>query len=117
MKTHAEIGAEIMSGHHSDLMEMAASIARCHHEKWDGSGYPNGMVGEAIPIEARIVALTDVFDALTSNRPYKKAWSVDDALAEIERSVGSHFDPDLVPPFLAMVPQVREVMQRYAEPV
>ena len=116
MKTHAEIGAEILSGHHSDLMIMASQIALCHHEKWDGSGYPRGLQGEDIPIEARIVALADVFDALTSKRPYKQAWSVADSLAEIQRSVGQHFDPELVPAFLDLIPEVEVVMRRYAEP-
>ncbi len=116
MKMHSIIGEEILSGHSSDLMTMAARIARSHHEKWDGSGYPDSLAGEAIPLAARIVALADVFDALTSNRPYKKAWSLEDAVAEIESSAGTHFDPDLVPRFLAILPQVKQVMQRYAEP-
>jgi cyclic di-GMP phosphodiesterase len=117
MKTHAHIGAEILSGHHSELMQAASRIALCHHEKWDGSGYPQGLAGEDIPVEARIVAVADVFDALTSARPYKRAWSVEDALAELCRGAGSHFSPVLVEHFMTLVPQVRQVMERYAEPV
>jgi putative two-component system response regulator len=116
MRSHARIGADILSGHHSELLEMAERIALCHHERWDGSGYPEGLAGESIPIEARIVAVADVFDALTSKRPYKKAWSVEDALQEVERCAGSHFDPRLVSPFMEIIPQVRQVMERYGEP-
>ncbi len=118
MKTHAAMGADILSGHNSGLLQMAAQIALCHHEKWDGSGYPNGLSGEQIPVEARIVAVAvaDVFDALTSDRPYKKAWSVEDALAELQRGAGSHFAPDLVEHFLQIVPEIRAIRVRYAEP-
>jgi putative two-component system response regulator len=116
MKTHARIGADILAGHHSDLLCMATEIALCHHEKWDGSGYPRGLSGEQIPLEARIVALADVFDALTSVRPYKRAWSPEDAFAEIQRCAGSHFDPTLVEHFLAVAPSLLAIMERYAEP-
>jgi putative two-component system response regulator len=116
MKTHARIGADILGGHHSGLLNMATEIALCHHEKWDGSGYPRGLKGEEIPLEARIVAIADVFDALTSTRPYKKAWSVEDALAEIANSAGSHFDPELAQRFLAITPRLLPVMEQYAEP-
>jgi putative two-component system response regulator len=116
MQTHAEIGADILSGHPSDLLEMASSIALCHHEKWDGSGYPRGLAGEAIPVAARIVAVADVFDALTSVRPYKPAWSLEDALAELRAGAGKQFEPRLVDAFLDIVPDVRRVMAQYAEP-
>lgn len=99
MKKHAEIGAEILSGHPSELIELASLIALSRHEKWDGTGYPHKLKGEAIPLVARIVALTDVFDALTSHRPYKDAWSVDAALNEINALSAKHFDPGLVPIF------------------
>ncbi|WP_233558196.1 HD-GYP domain-containing protein [Alginatibacterium sediminis] len=116
MKEHTQIGAEILGdGSSSSLMKMARSVALTHHEKWDGSGYPNGLVGEGIPIEGRIVAIADVFDALTSERPYKKAWKVDDAVQEIEKSAGSHFDPKLVAVFVALVPQLLEVRDSFKD--
>jgi putative two-component system response regulator len=102
MKTHTVIGARILSGGHSDSIRMAAQIALSHHERWDGSGYPHGLAGEAIPIEGRIVAVVDVFDALTHVRPYKTAWPVDRALAEIRRQKGNQFDQCVVEAFLAM---------------
>jgi putative two-component system response regulator len=116
MKLHPTIGSEILSGHDSDLMNMACDIARCHHEKWDGSGYPAGLAGTDIPLAARIIAIADVFDALTSDRPYKKAWSVADALAEMERMAGTHFDPQLMKCFLDVMPEVHDIMAQYAEP-
>lgn len=99
MKSHVNIGHDILSGSHSPLLKMAANIALAHHEKWDGSGYPQGLKGEDIPLEARICAISDVFDALTSERPYKKAWSVEDALQHIQQQRGYHFDPNLVDAF------------------
>lgn len=96
MKTHAQIGHDILSKGQSPLFKLAAEIALSHHERWDGSGYPQQLVGESIPESGRIVALADVFDALTTKRPYKQPWSVDEAIAEINRCAGSHFDPRLV---------------------
>ncbi|MDQ3813419.1 MAG: response regulator, partial [Armatimonadota bacterium] len=96
IKTHSAIGAALLSGGRSDLVQMAASIALTHHERWDGTGYPRGIAGEAIPIEGRIVAIVDVFDALTHDRPYKKAWPLEEALAEIARQDGRQFDPRIV---------------------
>ena len=90
-------------------------IALCHHEKYDGSGYPQQLAGESIPIEARIVAIADVFDALTSVRPYKKAWSVEAAVALLQREKGKHFDPQLVDLFIAQLPAVLQIKERYAE--
>ncbi|MBE9516823.1 MAG: response regulator [Proteobacteria bacterium] len=116
MMTHAEIGAEILSGHHSELLRMASDIAMTHHEKWDGGGYPRGLCGENIPLVGRIVAIADVFDALTSERPYKKAWPVDEAVAEINRSSGSHFDPQLVKIFNQVLDDMLAYRDRYAEP-
>lgn len=100
MKQHTVVGAKILSGAQSALLQMAEVIALNHHEKWDGSGYPNGRAGEAIPWVARVVTVCDVFDALTSERPYKSAWSVEDAVAEMRRCRGSHFDPDILDAFL-----------------
>ncbi|WP_258171046.1 HD-GYP domain-containing protein [Paenibacillus sp. R14(2021)] len=96
MKTHTKIGASILEGSAFAVLKLAGIIAESHHEKWDGSGYPRGLKAEEIPIEARIVALADFFDALTHERPYKKAWSPDEAISEVQRQRGIHFDPKLV---------------------
>ena len=116
MKTHAQIGADILSGSDSTLLEMGSMIALTHHEKWDGSGYPNGLAGEEIPLEGRVTAIADVFDALTSERPYKKAWPVEKALALIKDESGKHFDPDVVDKFFEILPEATKVMNEYAEP-
>lgn len=116
MKTHAQIGANILSEDDSELLVMARNIALSHHEKWDGSGYPNKLKGEAIPLVGRITALADVFDALTSERPYKKAWAVDDAVELIKSESGKHFDPSLVEHFLNLLPEIIVIRDEYAEP-
>lgn len=115
MKTHATIGARLLEGDNSALMRMARDIALAHHEKWDGSGYPNGLAGEAIPMAGRIAALADVFDALTSERPYKKAWTVEEAVALIQQDSGQHFDPTLVAVFLQQLPGILEIRERFSE--
>lgn len=115
MKTHAEIGTEILRGSNSDLLKLAESIALTHQEKWDGSGYPRGLKGEEIPLAGRITAICDVFDALTSVRPYKKAWSVEDAVGLIEQEKGRHFDPNLVPLFKQVLPEILQIKEKYAE--
>ncbi|HEY3809190.1 MAG TPA: HD domain-containing phosphohydrolase [Steroidobacteraceae bacterium] len=115
MQTHVTIGANIIGRHQRGVLAMAHRIALSHHEKWDGSGYPAGLAGEAIPIEGRIVAVADVFDALTSVRPYKQAWSVEAALQYLLDNRGKHFQPALVDLFVTLVPQLREIMQRWAE--
>jgi HD domain len=102
MKTHAELGARLLSGSSSPVLQMATVIAASHHERWDGAGYPAGLVGRAIPWVGRIVAVADVFDALTHDRPYKAAWPVAQAIAEIEGAAGSQLDPDVVAAFLGM---------------
>jgi PAS domain S-box-containing protein len=102
MKTHAGLGARLLSSGSSRVLQTAAVIAATHHERWDGKGYPKGLDGDAIPLVGRIVAVADVFDALTHDRPYKEAWTVESACAEIERSAGSQFDPRVVAAFLAM---------------
>lgn len=106
MKGHTVIGHSILGHSNNPVFKMAAEIALSHHEKWDGNGYPNGLAGENIPISARIVAIADVFDALTMKRPYKEPWSVEDAMAEIRRSAGSHFDPTLVDVFLSIEDEI-----------
>ena len=105
MKTHTTIGGEILSGGTSRLMEMSQSIAVTHHEKWDGSGYPKELKKDQIPLEGRIVAVADVFDALTSDRPYKKAWPAVKAIASIEKESGKHFDPQVVKAFKTALPR------------
>jgi CHASE2 domain-containing sensor protein len=103
IETHTTIGARILAGSRSPLVRMAEVIALTHHERWDGTGYPSGTAGTDIPFEGRIVAVADVFDALVSRRPYKEPWPVDEALAEIERSAGTHFDPILAEAFVTMM--------------
>ena len=115
MKTHATIGGQIFSEGQSSIMKMSHTIALTHHEKWDGSGYPKGLMGENIPLEGRIVAVADVFDALTSERPYKKAWSVEKSLALIEMESGKHFDPQVVQAFLKIIPDILEIRDRFAD--
>jgi len=99
MKKHSEIGAQIMSDSPSPLFEIAAEIALSHHERWDGSGYPRGLAGDAIPLPGRIVALADAFDAMSHERPYKKAMPYDEVIAEIDHCAGRHFDPTIVEAF------------------
>ena len=115
MRQHAQIGAEIIGDHPSGLLQMARVIALTHHEKWDGSGYPNGLKGEEIPLAGRIVAIADVFDALTSVRPYKPAWPVEEAVDFLRRESGRHFDPQLVELFLGQLPAILEIKTRWAE--
>ncbi len=115
MQSHVEVGAAILSGSDSELMQLAEEIAATHHEKYDGTGYPNGLKGEEISIEGRIVPICDVFDALTSVRPYKKAWTVEDAIDLIKEEKGKHFDPDLVDKFVSILPEILEIKERYSE--
>src|SRR3954470_15337049 len=104
MQSHTTIGAEILSGSNSALLQIAEEIALTHHERFDGTGYPQGLAGEAIPLGARITAICDVFDALRSQRVYKDRWTIDDSVAELAAQRGRHFDPALVDAFLALVP-------------
>lgn len=119
MKLHVEFGGLILgdadAGADSELLQMARSIALTHHEKWDGSGYPNGLAGENIPLVGRITALADVFDALTSVRPYKRAWSLDETMAYVRRERGRHFDPLLVDKLEEVLPQFERIRLEYAD--
>ncbi len=115
MRRHPEIGAEIIGEHPSGVLQLAREIALAHHEKWDGSGYPRGLAGEAIPLSARIVAIADVFDALTTRRPYKEPWPVQEAMSHIAAQAGKHFDPALVALFAPLLPQLLEIRARWAE--
>lgn len=116
MKTHTSIGAKLLDGDDSDLMCMARDIALGHHEKWDGSGYPGGLAGDDIPQAARIAALADAFDALSSVRPYKKSWSVDSIVNLITENRAKHFDPVLVDVLIEQLPEVLAIRDRYSEP-
>jgi two-component system response regulator RpfG len=115
MKNHPQIGYEILKGSPSKFLQAAAIIALSHHEKFDGSGYPTGLKGEDIPLEARIVALADVFDALTSTRPYKPAWEWDAAVNYIVEQKGRHFDPVLVDVFLRNIDEARSIQRLLAD--
>jgi len=99
METHTTLGARLLTGSRSPVVRLAESIARCHHERWDGAGYPQGLAGDAIPLAARICAIVDVYDALVSERHYKRAWSPAAALAEIVDGAGTALDPELVAVF------------------
>lgn len=115
MRLHARIGAEIIGDCDSTLLQLAKEVALYHHEKWDGTGYPEGLVAEAIPLSARIVALADVFDALTSKRPYKDAWPVAEAMEYIKSQQGLHFDPMLVPLLEQQLEQLLVIKARWQE--
>lgn len=115
MQKHVEYGVDILGTDDSELLSMAREIALYHHEKYDGSGYPNGTVGENIPLSARIVAIADVFDALTSERPYKKAWTVEKTIGLLEEEAGNHFDPKLIPAFVNCMPRIRLIMNEYSD--
>jgi len=117
MKTHAEIGYEILKDSKAPLVQLGAEIALTHHEKWDGSGYPKGLAGADIPIAGRICAITDVFDALLSNRPYKPAWRLPEVIDHLRRSRGTHFDPVLVDAFLDVMVDVQAIRREFADGV
>jgi putative two-component system response regulator len=112
---HSEIGYRILSGSEADLLKLAAVIAWTHHEKFDGSGYPRGLVAEAIPLEGRIAAVADAFDALTSRRVYKPAFGVDQAISIMRQTRGKHFDPALLDTFLDGMDEVLVIKEQYAD--
>ncbi len=113
MKTHTDIGAKILSGSSSQIMESAKIIASTHHEKWDGTGYANGLKGDETPLFGRIICICDVFDALTSERPYKRPWPTEKAFSEIEACAGQHFDPDLVKLFMDLEPEILKIKESF----
>ena len=115
MKKHTLIGGEIIGDHDSDLLRMARSVALTHHERWEGTGYPLGLAGAAIPVEGRIVAIADVYDALTSVRPYKQAWLPADAMAYIRNEASRAFEPELTRVFVELMPQLLEIRARYPD--
>lgn len=115
MRQHAAIGYEILKGSPSPLLQKAAIIALSHHEKFDGSGYPNNLKGEDIPLDGRIVAVADVFDALTSERPYKKAWPVEDAVKFMHENSGSHFDPACIDAIFHNWDEIMDIKNRFRD--
>lgn len=117
VKKHTLIGAEMLDNNDFDILKLARDIALSHHERWDGSGYPHGLVGEEIPAAAQIVAVADVFDALTSVRPYKKAWTIDAAKDYIQEQSGLQFAPAMVEKFMQVLPEWREICARHSEAV
>lgn len=117
MQQHPQIGADIIGEHDSILLKTAREIALTHHEKYNGKGYPKGLKGKEIPMMGRITAIADVFDALTTERPYKKAWTIDDALNLIKNEAGEHFDPELVEKFLQITPDILKLKDKYAEQI
>ena len=118
MNSHTTKGLQLLGeyGHDSMLIQMAASIALNHHERWDGTGYPKGMMGESIPVEGRIVAIADVFDALTPRRPYKEPWPLEKTSAFLRENAGKHFDPAVVDIFTAHIEQFAQVMHELSDP-
>ncbi len=115
IKTHAEIGYEMLAGSASEVVRLGALIARTHHERWDGRGYPHRLAGEEIPKEGRIAAVADVFDALTSDRVYRPAFPVRSALDTMCEGRGTHFDPELLDVFIDTMPQVEEIRRTYVD--
>lgn len=116
MQQHTSFGAQILDDENDPLLSLAQEIALHHHERWDGTGYPHGLAGEQIPLSARIAAVADVFDALTSDRPYKVAWSTEQAFDYIQENSGTQFDPQLAQAFIACKAQILQVQRRFAEP-
>ena len=115
MKEHALIGAKILANSSSPLLQLAHTLAIEHHEKWDGTGYPYGLKGDEISIEGRIIAVADVFDALTSKRPYKDAWSVEKAVAHMKDQAGSHFDPAIIDLLVNKLDEILNIKQSNQE--
>ena len=115
METHTTIGGEILGGGKSELIKMAETIALTHQEKWDGTGYPKGLKGDKIPLAGQITAICDVFDAITSKRPYKEEHPIEDALEFISSQSGKHFDPHLVKIFQQIVPDLKKIKEKFSQ--
>lgn len=115
MKTHSRMGYDILVRSAAPVFRMAAEIALRHHERWDGSGYPDGLAGKAIPESARIVAVADVFDALSMKRPYKDAWPLDAVMATLREASGSHFEPRILDAFIGILPQILEIQEKWRQ--
>jgi response regulator RpfG family c-di-GMP phosphodiesterase len=115
MKTHTEIGYNLLKNSKRRILKTAAVVAEQHHEKWNGKGYPRGLKGEEIHIHGRITAIADVFDALASDRVYKKAWEIDRILNLFKEERGQHFDPQVVDAFFEHLPAILKVRDEYAD--
>jgi putative two-component system response regulator len=115
MKTHTVIGEKILSGCTSELLQMAALLARTHHERWDGTGYPSGIKNEEIPLVSRIVSVCDVFDALLSHRPYKEPWTTEATITYIRKESGRHFDPNMIQVFEEKLPELLTIREQYCD--
>jgi putative two-component system response regulator len=115
MKQHTIIGAQILQGSDAEFIKLAEAVALTHHEKWDGSGYPNGLSGSKIPLAGRITAIADVFDALTSKRPYKEPFSLEKSFDIIKQSRGSHFDPEVADAFFAVEDEILTIKEKYKD--
>ena len=115
MKSHVDIGTRIIGEYPAEIFWMASAIAGAHHEKWNGSGYPKGLKGEDIPIAARIAAISDVFDALLSARPYKEPWPLEKALALMKEESGSHFDPVLIDVFFESLEEILAIREAFPD--
>ncbi len=115
MQTHARIGYDLLKGGQSELLRMGAEISLTHHEKYSGEGYPNGFVGETIPLSGRVVATADVFDALVNRRHYKKAWALEDAIDFMRNESGRHFDPGCVAALLRRINEVVDIQKEFSE--
>ncbi len=115
MQQHPKIGARIIGNHNSPLISLAREISLFHHERWDGGGYPHNISGGRIPVSARIAAISDVFDALTSDRPYKKAWSIEKSVEMIKSESGKHFEPIMVDILVECLPEIIEIKDRYQD--
>lgn len=116
MKRHTEWGANLFADSVSDMDKLSAMIAMTHHEKWDGTGYPTNLKGTQIPLEGRIVALADVYDALVSKRVYKKAWNEQEVLTYLNEQGGKHFDPEVVTAFIEIYDVIQAIRKRYPDP-
>lgn len=115
MKTHPRVGHDILSKSKAPVFQLAAEVALRHHEKWDGNGYPDGLRGPDIPESARIVALADVFDALSMKRPYKEPWAIEKIMEYIQAGAGTHFDPKIVGVFSSLLPEILDIQGRWAD--
>ena len=115
MKTHTSIGADIIGDSGTEMLSLARQVALYHHEKWDGTGYPTGLKGKEIPIESRIASICDVFDAVTSPRPYKDAWPIEKAKQLLLDGAGKAFDPELIPLFIDLVPQLVTLKEKFPD--
>jgi putative two-component system response regulator len=113
VREHAHIGASLLDGSTSDVIQMGAKIALWHHEHWDGGGYPDGLVGDAIPIEARVCSIVDYYDASNMHRPYRRARPSEEAVAEMLTESGARFDPNLIDAFVAVLPEIREIRREF----